>query len=74
MLEVGNFGYERNGAANDQAFVESRTHFGAWCVVSSPLMLGLDVTDAARLDAVWPILSNAEAIAVNQAWAGHPGE
>mmetsp|Transcript_11182 Transcript_11182/g.33380 ORF Transcript_11182/g.33380 Transcript_11182/m.33380 type:complete len:439 (+) Transcript_11182:269-1585(+) len=72
MLEVGNFGYAR-GAANDQPFVESRTHFGAWCVVSSPLMLGLDVTDADRLDAVWPILSNAEAIAVNQAWYGHPG-
>ena len=33
----------------------------------------MDVTDKAKLDGVWPILSNTEAIAVNQAWAGHPG-
>ena len=25
------------------------------------------------MDAVWPIISNREAIAVNQAWAGHSG-
>jgi hypothetical protein len=37
-------------------------------VVSSPLILGLNVTDKARLDSVWPILSNKEAIAVNKAW------
>lgn len=37
-------------------------------MVSSPLILGLNVTDKARLDSVWPILSNKEAIAVNKAW------
>ena len=25
------------------------------------------------MDAVWPVISNVEAIAVNQAWAGHSG-
>jgi len=25
------------------------------------------------MDAIWPIISNKEAIAVNQAWAGHSG-
>ena len=79
MLEVGNFGWtadeadEASVASNSLAFRESRTHFGAWAVVSSPLVLGLDVTDDARVTAVWPILSNAEVIAVNQAWAGDPG-
>lgn len=29
--------------------------------------------DQPKLEAVWPIISNKEAIAVNQAWAGHPG-
>lgn len=53
---------------------ESRTHFGAWCVVSSPLILGLDITDAATIDAVWDIITNTEAIAVNQEWAGQPGK
>ena len=75
MLEVGNFGWDAtaSAAAKSRAFVESRTHFGLWCVTSSPLILGLDVSDEARVDAVWPILSNVEALRVNQAWAGHPG-
>ena len=59
--------------AGELAIRESRTHFGAWCVVSSPLILGLDVTDSARLDSVWEIITNREAIAVNQAWAQDPG-
>ena len=89
MLEVGNFMGPNN-------LTESKTHFGGWCIVSAPLILGMDVTDSANLDAVWPIISNKvstaarerslslgrvlmlccvlqEAIAVNQAWAGHPG-
>jgi len=69
MLEVGNF--DETNATLDA--IESQTHFGAWCVVSSPLILGLDLTDTARVDGVWDIISNKEAIAVNQAWAGHPG-
>ena len=45
----------------------------AWCIVSSPLILGLDLTDSAKVDAVWDIISNKEAIEVNQQWAGQPG-
>jgi alpha-galactosidase len=63
MLEVGNI----------KSFVESRSHFGGWCVVSAPLILGLDVTNSKLVDSVWDIISNHEAIAINQAWAGHPG-
>ena len=66
MLEVGNF-------QGPTAFNESRSHFGAWAVVSAPLILGLDITDKARLDAVWPILSNKDVIDINQVWSGHPG-
>ena len=51
----------------------NRAHFGAWCVVSAPLILGLDLTDNDVLTAVMPIISNGEALEVNQAWAGHPG-
>jgi alpha-galactosidase len=66
MLEVGNFD-------GPLAFVESRTHFGAWCVVSSPLLLSTALADDATLDAIWPIVSNREAVGVNQMWHGHPG-
>jgi len=69
MLEVGNFAGD---AA--MAYTESRTHFGAWCIVSSPLILGLDLTDSANVDIVWDIITNKEAIAVNQLWAGQPGQ
>ena len=51
MLEVGNFQGPNN-------LTESKTHFGGWCIVSAPLILGMDVTDSANLDAVWPIISN----------------
>ncbi len=52
---------------------ESRSHFGAWCIVSSPLTLSHDLNNATLTDAIWPIVSNTEAIAVNQAWAGFSG-
>jgi alpha-galactosidase len=67
MLEVGNFG------ENELANVESKTHFFAWCIISSPLMISFDVTNDDLLDRIWTIISNTEAIAINQAWAGHPG-
>eukprot|EP00927_Polykrikos_kofoidii_P061609 TRINITY_DN56443_c0_g1_i1.p1 TRINITY_DN56443_c0_g1~~TRINITY_DN56443_c0_g1_i1.p1 ORF type:complete len:462 (+),score=50.82 TRINITY_DN56443_c0_g1_i1:70-1386(+) len=66
MLEVGNF-------PSDDNFVQSQSHFGAWCIVSSPLILSFDLADDAITDLIWPIISNKEAIAVNQAWFGHPG-
>ena len=50
----------------------NRAHFGAWCVVSAPLILGLELTDA-KLAPILDIIGNKHAIAVNQAWAGHPG-
>lgn len=52
---------------------ESRAHFGAWCVVSSPLILSHDLTNDEQYDAAWPVISNEDAIRVNQAWAGDPG-
>ena len=63
MLEVGRM----------PNFNEDRSHFGAWCIVSSPLVLGHDVNDESTVDKIWSIISNKEAIAVNQGWEGHPG-
>ena len=63
-------------AANGWApadMAEDRSMFGLWCITSSPLVLSFDVTDRRALDRAWPVLSNAEAIAVNQAWVGSPG-
>jgi len=64
MLQVG------NGA---MSFAESRSHFAAWCVVSSPLVLGFDLTDATIMKTVMPLISNAKALQINQEWAGSPG-
>lgn len=55
------------------SFVEARSHFGAWCIVSSPLVLSHDTTNDTVSDAIWPIIANREAIAINQAWAGESG-
>jgi len=64
MLEVGNL----------PTVEQSRTHFGAWAVTSNPLILGYDVLNENKTDALWPFISNLEVIAVNQRWAGHPGQ
>ena len=53
--------------------VEQRTHFGLWCVLSSPLTLSMDFANSSLVDSVWGIVSNVDAIAVDQAWAGAPG-
>ncbi len=41
--------------------------------VSSPLVLGLDLTNETNMDLFWPIITNHEAIAVNEAWVGDAG-
>eukprot|EP00039_Didymoeca_costata_P013691 m.212146 g.212146 ORF g.212146 m.212146 type:complete len:570 (-) comp15848_c0_seq7:67-1776(-) len=64
MLEVGNMA----------TYEEDRTHFAAWCIVSSPLVLGYNVLDDSTTEKIWDIITNKEAIAVNQQWEGHPGK
>merc|ERR1711916_75337 len=66
MLEVGNF-------QGEDAYAQHRTHFGAWCIVSSPLRLSMDLASSEVMDSIWDIITNREAIAINQVWAGHPG-
>jgi alpha-galactosidase len=66
MLQVGNL-------HGPLATTESRTHFGAWCIVSSPLVLGMDLRNETIMSAVWPYVANSEAIEINQRWEGDPG-
>lgn len=67
MSEVGNF------PPGPTQHDEERSHWGLWCVISSPLILGFDMNDTEKMDRVWPLVTNADALAVSAAWAGHPG-
>jgi hypothetical protein len=51
-------------------FNESRSHFGGWCIVSAPLILGHDLSNETLNAEIWPIITNKHAIAVSQSWAG----
>ena len=73
MLEVGVSVMPTRGGLNFLTLVEARTHFAAWCIVSSPLILSHDLTNHSTMDAVWPIITNREALAVNDAWAADAG-
>ena len=73
MLEVGCQHGPHGAGDPGLSFNEARSHFGAWCIVSSPLILSHDVNNASLVASIWPIISNTEAIAVNQAWAGFSG-
>ena len=72
MLEVGvTPGLHPREVALTHA--EARAHFASMAVLSSPLVLGLDVRDDAAMDSVWDIISNTELLAINSAWAGSAG-
>ena len=43
-----------------------KTHFTMWCMMNSPLMLGLDLRRVTKGDELYNIISNREMIALNQ--------
>jgi hypothetical protein len=54
-----------SGALNGGlTYDENAVHFGGWCIVSSPLILAYNLTEPARRELVWPIITNKEAIMV----------
>ena len=47
-------------------YTENKAHFSMWTILSSPLTLSINFSDASIVDLIWPIITNTEAIAVNQ--------
>lgn len=45
---------------------QCRTHFAMWCMMNSPLMLGLDLRRVNKGDEFYNIIANADLIALNQ--------
>ncbi len=62
MLEVGNEGLTTT---------QSKAHFSMWCMLAAPLMAGNDIRDMSK--ETLEILTNKEAIAINQDKAGKQG-
>ena len=73
MLQVGCA--HGPGGASDPGLTpaETRTHFYSWVIVSSPLTLSHNVNDDTINTAVWPIVTNEEALSVSEAYFGHSG-
>lgn len=44
----------------------SKTHMTMWCMMNSPIMLGMDLRRVAKGDELWMIIANIEVIALNQ--------
>ncbi len=44
----------------------SQTHFTMWCMMNSPLMLGLDLRRVTKGDELYKIIANADLISINQ--------
>ena len=71
-LEVGVTG--QNGHSEGGLTpAEEQSHFGLWCVISSPLTLSFDLANAKIMNRVWDFITNPEALQVSQSWYGHPG-
>ncbi len=73
MLEIGCSNGPGGGEDPGLSDEEERTHFGAWAIISSPLIISMDINNLTVMDKSWPLISNKEVLAVNQAWFGHPG-
>ena len=70
MLEVGH-PPGGTGESADFGNVHSwRAHFSAWAIASSPLVLSYDLGNSTLNDLLWPVIANAEALRVNEEWAG----
>lgn len=61
------------GVPNGLSPAETRSHFGGWAIISSPLILSMDVNDGKIIDDVWDIITNREILQVNQAYFGDSG-
>jgi len=72
MLEVGVQG-SRFSSDTLLTMEETRSHFGGWVIVSSPLILSHDLNNDTVAEKIWPIIANPEVIRVNQAWTGNVG-
>ena len=68
-------GWERknHASAELEPWEWEQAHFGAWLIMSSPLVLGFDLRNDSLVSAAWPFIANTEALAVSQSYAGHPG-
>ena len=51
---------------NGLSLVQNKTHFTMWCMMNSPLMLGLDLRRVKLGDELYKIIANRELIALNQ--------
>ena len=51
---------------NGLSAVQNKTHFTMWCMMNSPLMLGLDLRRVSVGDELYKIIANENLIALNQ--------
>jgi len=51
---------------------EARAHFSLWCITSSPLYLGMKLPNITADELA--LVSNRDAIMINQVWAGYAGD
>jgi hypothetical protein len=53
--------------------MQAPTHFGAWCIASVPLVIGMNSSDVNAVKKHWAVITNMDDIAVNQDYAGFSG-
>ena len=53
---------------------QGKAEFAAWCTVSAPLVLGLDMGNETEMETWFPIISNPRALAIQADWAGLAGK
>ena len=72
ILEVGVGDFEWDGTLRSLRM--NRAHFSMWCITSSPLLAGNDLRQDKTSLNITRILTNRQAIAVNQAYVSNAGD
>ena len=49
---------------NQQCYNEEESHFGLWCIMSSPLVLGFNMSNQDQMGRVWPVTTMAHPLRV----------
>lgn len=68
-VDTGNLRFK---AGNQKIMDENQAHFSLWVITSSPLILGNDVIN--MHENITNLVTNKQAISINQAYAGNAGD
>ncbi len=71
-IDIGEFNYSEKPNPSERILIMNQAHFSLWCIVSAPLILGNDLRNMRQ--EILDLVTNKDAIEINQNYAGNGGD